>query len=341
MKSQSLYTRLQFVINSYQKIAEPRRRFKIFFWLSVVIIVLATVAEVILEDNPTLVAKIFGTGSKIVIAISTSLAAAALIEIFSGMRDVWIREQTQKDFRAFFGCEYEKKTVAVVIPRFPMKELKGKFPEVFETDLDPSSQAVKRLSEVSDMVLAYGDVKTASDILIAFTQVGLLDRVEMYWDDDLLEKWEAGKEQRIRTFIIVGLYSNRFFWAIYNATSMRQLFKINQGADGSFDFSIAKHIGNAQGWHSPREAEPGKQDHILISKVHMNPHQKAFIVGGITAQGTERIGQFLRENWKTLYDWTDSDLGSHISVKDHEFAMSISMPLPEGVPAPKDCYIYA
>lgn len=336
----NLFTKLQLVINAYQKIAEPRRRFKIFFWLSVIIIVLATVVEVLSVDNPTPIAEILSISSKIVIAISTSLAAATLIEIFSGMRDVWIREQTQKDFRAFFGCEYEKKTVAIVIPRFPMKELKEQFPEVFGKDLDPSSHAVKRLSEVSDMVLAYADVKTASDILIAFTQVSLLDRVEIYWDDDLLEKWQTGKEKRIRTFIIIGLYSNRFFWAINEATGMRKFFKIKISTDGNFDFSIAKHSGDAQGWHTPREAELGKQDHVLISKVYMNSSQKAFIVGGITAQGTERIGQYLRENWKNLYDWTDSDLGSAVSVKDHEFAMSVSIPLPEGDPAPEECYVY-
>lgn len=322
------------LIDAYKKIDQPRRHFKKYFWWSVLIIILSTIGEVLSQGNAEL--GTINVLSKIVTAIATSVAAAALIEIFSGMREVWIKEQTQKEFRAFFGCELIDHSVAIVIPRFPMNELKKRFPEVLDMDLD-SSGAVKRLREVSNMVLAYADVKTASDILIAFSKVNLLHLAEMVWDDDMLEKWIGGQASHIRTFIIIGLQSNRLFGAIRDAPHMSKFFRVTKD-DGKFAFSIAKRSGNVLDWYPPR-METDKQDYVLLSKVEMSSSQKALIVGGITAQGTERIGEYLRENWKTIHNWSDSSSGSQVSVTDREFAMSISVPLPTGVLTPEEWYI--
>lgn len=261
-----------------------------------------------------------------------------MIEIFSGIRDVWIREQTQKDFRDFFGCEYEKESVAIVIPRFPMQELQNAYPGVFDIDLDPSSGAAKRLSEVSDMVLAYADVNAAAEILIAFTQVGLVDWAKMVWDDDTQKDWKGGKTKSIKTFIVIGLYSNRFFGEINQTLGYKKFFKINRTSDGKFEFSIAKHEGESIGWHPPQQTELNR-DHVLIAKVKLNATQKAFIIGGITAQGTQRIGQYLRDNWRRIYEASDSSSGAKLNVQGNEFAMEVSTPLPDGNPYLGECYV--
>jgi hypothetical protein len=333
----NLRTNLRTVLDAYDHIAQPRRRFKIFFNWSVIIIILAIIGQELSEQSPSFGWKIANIVSKIVIAVFTSVAAAALIEIFSGIRDVWIREQTQKEFRDFFGCEYEEDSVEIVIPRFPMKELQRANPEVFGIDLDTSG-AIKRLSEVSDMVLAYADVKTASEILIAFTQVDLVDWAKMVWDDDTQNDWKAGKTRSVKTIIVVGLYSNRFFWEVYQTLGYKKFFKINATPDGSFEFNIAKHEGDAIGWHPPRRAEQNC-DYVLLTKVKLNSTQKAFIVGGITAQGTERIGQYLRDNWRKIYEASDSSSGTKLAVKGNEFAMAISVPLPDGNPSLGECYV--
>lgn len=331
------FRNLQTLLDAYRHIVQPRRRFKIFFNWSVIIIILAIIGQEFSEQEAALSWRIMNIVSKVVIAVFTSVAAAALIEIFSGIRDVWIREQTQKEFRDFFGCEYEKESVAIVIPRFPMQELQEAYPKVFEIDLDTSG-AVKRLSEVSDMVLAYADVNAAAEILIAFTQVGLVDWAKMVWDDDTQKDWKAGKTKSIKTFIVIGLYSNRFFGEINQTLGYKKFFKIDRTSDGKFGFNIAKHEGEAIGWHPFQQTEQNR-DHVLIAKVKLNATQKAFIVGGISAQGTQRIGQYLRDNWRRIYEASDSSSEARINVKGNEFAIAISTPLPDGNPYLGECYV--
>ncbi len=68
----------------------------------------------------------------------------------------------------------------------------------------------------------------------------------------------------------------------------------------------------------------------MLAKVNLKSNQKVLIVGGITADGTGRMGKYLCENWREIYHVPDPNSPHHITVKDNEFAMAISVPLPDG-----------
>ena len=275
--------------------------------------------------------------SIIVVAVSTSVAAAALIEIFSGMQEAWKRENLQKAFREFFGCGLEDNIDAIVIPRFPTKELKELYPDVYDVDLDKTG-ATKRLSEVNDMVLAYADVKTASDILIAFSRVDLLHASNMVWDDTMLARWAAKETSEIKTFIVIGLYSNQFFKMICDAPQISKHFKFESIGENA-QISIAKRVGDSLDWNTPRRFESDRHDFVLISKLRISDTQSALVIGGLTAKGTERIGEYIRENWQNLHGRVDPSSRSGISIKDNEFAMSVLVPMPSGILIPEDLYV--
>jgi len=341
---------------------------------------------------------------KLFIAIATGTTTVALIEISSGIQKIWIEDGKRKEFCELFNCypESNKKT-AIVIPQFPLGNLTKECSEKLLEMIAKDFKSIKRLKETDKLVLALADVRTASNILSAFSEVKLplssMPVIE-YDDQDLI------KNDEYDSFILIGLYSNDFIMRNINDPDIhtnrrvsrlfileskeelkekfgkyedyypilsllpdngcneepkpfKVTFRITQQSLKSLEFekvpedvrkSLEKMINDLpidlDGFlDSLKEVIDKKKlekykssilnnsieyDYVLISKVKLkdNKDRTAIVIGGITAKGTDKIGNYIRHKWKDLYDYVDSKSLERRKkkIEKSEFAAVLQVP---------------
>jgi hypothetical protein len=263
------------------------------------------------------------------LSISTSISAASLIEIFSGIRDVRLKEEKCREFRELLGCdELDPKTinetVALVIPRFQIEKIPE---EVINESLDVES----RKSFISDKAFfAFSDIQCANEILIGFKSQNL-PLPQLTWDDEILEKWKKGKLQGLKALIVIGLWSNRF--STYYSKEHHELFQLETDPKDNLNGIIFKQWnGERYDFEVPdkeiikyQEDSNGDYDYdyVLLAKTHIDSI-KVFFVGGIRGQGTALGGKYLLDNWNNE-EFLREDSNNHLKPNKNQFAMCVKL----------------
>jgi hypothetical protein len=251
--------------------------------------------------------------SQIIVGTSASILAASLIEIFSALRNIWIREADEDFFRFFFGPKSEQGHVAVVIPRFDPntipEETFMKFPD-----------ALKSMFKRDSTFLASSDTKALTNIEILFEQHHS-KRPEVRFADEKLDDLS-----KYETVFFVGLFSNAYLLDKLNNNKLFFLEKEThmQAGDSTLPGLRLAYIDGDELQQHPRSnkakfCNESNNEYGLIAKVS-HDDIKIFVIGGINASLTVKCSEFLLNNWQSIYSLVD-DSRNEIKVEYHDFAI--------------------
>ncbi|HEV7507577.1 MAG TPA: hypothetical protein VGS07_22020 [Thermoanaerobaculia bacterium] len=290
-----------------QKLGEPHSRFKNVFAVSVIALSLSVAATYVSGEAIGL--KFLRGFAQVVIGISASVAAAAMIEIFSGIRILWQKYDRRRQFQKLFNIpdeeshKEESAKVAIVLARFSTG---GGLLDTPNESYATSSQPVKRMREVNDQVFALADVKAASDLMLIFSKLGL--PLPVLEPDEKIVEQLHGNSLSYGTYIAIGLQSNALTMAING--SQPDLFRISDAHSESPKLQIAERDPGKplplEQWSESYDSDRKTYDHVLIARTRLSKDKTLFILGGLEAKGTESVGDFIKVHWEDeLTTWCD------------------------------------
>lgn len=262
--------------------------------------------------------------SNIVVNLTVALFAASLIDLLGIVRRLWQTQRIQREFREFFGFTDSGESVAIVLPRFSssIENIVRKQAELWP-DCD-TPVAISRDYERIEYAAAPDLLATAS-IIEAFTRIGfraptvILDENAQqagFWDEHMPGTGETSDAFRFKTYILIGLFSNRATVENEKRTPGRRYFRLvcspGGPAESRYAIKLATyhdgHLGDQENWREYRRLK-GKEDFALISKRIRPDGKTIFVIGGIDAPATQVAGRYLADKWRQFRRLTDSVTG--------------------------------
>lgn len=232
-----------------------------------------------------------------------ALLAAGLIDVFAQFGKYWQMLVKQGEFRQFFGIgvkETDSAKVAVVLPRFETE------------DQSPVINKLQKIKGYKTLPIRHNyeefavrsDVIAAAEIIAAFSEVALQPPT-IIWDNEALEHIENSRTT-YTTFISVGLLSNVLSNWLSMQTHFNYHFAANTSGDGEdsqFEFLVAKYKDgrlnvNINEWK--KYPEDGKDYGFISNITDTNKNITFFVCGANESNGTQRMGKYIRENWRKL-----------------------------------------
>lgn len=229
-------------------------------------------------------------------------------------------------------------------------------------NLTTDGNIVKRLSEVKEAVLAVADVKTTASITNLFGMKGFIV-TDIIQDDigNLNSKDSCIKinGKQYTTIFVIGLFSNSFL------NEFNKLFPNNYNPPHCFTLSnvdnkrcvtIKKYsheYTNKNNTNTPfqqledsTDFKDTTDDYMGLIAKTIYKETSVIFIGGISAEGTVAIGEFLENDWKEpkheLFNKVKEEIASYngrnkdkegfepITLSDKvDFAISIKLPIPK------------
>jgi hypothetical protein len=271
-------------------------------------------------------------------SIASAVIAAILIGIAARAISVLRVQPKLRKFREFFG--YDKgdgRDIFIVVPFF--KTETGATFDASKTEYLYPEDRVKPCEWLEEQkhietglqtLAAFEDLRSAASLSSLFAeQDGIAPKIvpDSDWDE---ERVRGG---RIYTSIAIGLFSNKVSRKFYHATfadPIDSFISINPLKDSTSGGQIKIRSGSedARNWSSfsdPMLAAPtdGAPVHAVIIKVVDSKNGcTGFIVGGLSEHGTSHAGRFLKDQWETIYNFTDHD-GNRIGNRSFAIVLSI------------------
>lgn len=275
--------------------------------------------------NSVSLAGVLNALVSMVLSISTSVTAAALLDLFFRMRADARFKGEQKTFRTLFNCDLDTRSVAIVLPQFAIN--KGSVEQVIEqivpeqapldfVDWQIHEKAATFTEEYKDIALSdvhsasFCDIVAASRLIAAFAE-NKLPIPDILWDTEIESKL---KETQYQTFIAVGLFSNHLTALVNKQPDLPQrMFRLQVGSKSNsalYDYCriLLQRPGKPeQAWKDfrlkPKTAD-GIPDVALFAKVPF-AGKSVLICGGTTAEATQKLGSYLYEKWQDMSTWQD------------------------------------
>jgi len=282
--------------------------------------------------------------TSVVLSLLVSIWAAMLMEMLAQFRQIWDLQRTQRFFRQLIGINDASKEIAIVLPKFDMpldliwrKQMKS-WPE-YSGDLSSMLQTGLRTDGCTQP-----DLSAAASFLEMFSKIGLPSPA-IIWDDEAFAK-VADPASSYTVLIAIGLFSNNLVGWLNLQTHLNRLFKLDlfwvEEAGQTISASegmikLANHFDmridiNEKKWTEFKIIE-GQTDYGLVAKVRLTEsmgEKTIFLLGGIDAEGTQRMGDFMCREWRNIMTMTDSD--TQMRVDGNEFALVVDIPLDESQP---------
>jgi hypothetical protein len=299
------------------RLDESHSRFKPIFILSLMMLF---VAAGIAQLPPRFLGTAIAIGlAQAFMGVFASIAAAALLEIFSGIRALWQKDESQGLFRELFDIPEESGKVAIVLSRFSTRHLPSNqtSESVGSVDILEEGNVQKRIREVNDQVYASADVKAVADLVLTFSGLGL--PIPILEPDDRIIERLTEDSLPYSTYIALGLQSNLLTMQV---GSSENLFRIFDQLTDEPKLKVARRSPNGTLSHERSESYSSDRtthDHVLLARTRLPEGQTLIIVGGLEAKGTEKVGAFIRKHWRDkMLSWCDS-FGT--SLSGHCFAV--------------------
>ena len=290
--------------------------------------------------------------SQATVGVAASVLAASLIELFSAMRIVWIREEKEvKKFLNFFGKDLEKSKIAIVIPQFSLKELKQvlenlkkeeRIDEEFKNLLKSIGKEENRMIKSSEGFFSSADMQAAANIQILFDRVKIKDFVKPEFiptSEGVNADLNADQIKSYNTLFIIGLFSNNFLCNVVNENGAN-LFELEDNENSETEetggkIKVAERNTNGQiiqlskssqiFANNENENENENEKYGLLARFMCN-NQTIFVIGGIEGDLTVKCSDFLLENWEvSIYDKLGSTCKEGILPPDKNFAVCMKL----------------
>jgi hypothetical protein len=254
--------------------------------------------------------------SQTIVGTSASVLAACLIEIFSAMRIIWIKEEKRKSFMFFFGSDLDQGKAAIIIPKFDSTEIS----QLILPDKLPEVSLLHKFAGNADLsLLSFSDTKAAINIEILFEQNNF-NRPELKFDDENINIDEYN------TLFVIGLHSNSFL--LNNINKKNTLFSLEKSEKvQNTKISKFKIADRSNGQQQPLSSEvtqeysdDGSSQYGLIAKLKCN-RTIIFVIGGNDADMTARCSTYLLEDWENIYKDEDTGCNPRIKFEDRIFAI--------------------
>lgn len=98
----------------------------------------------------------------------------------------------------------------------------------------------------------------------------------------------------IQTYIGIGYFNNEISEWVNRQKSFNDLIEIDKINACFRYYEDSKPV-------ELRANRESNEDYALISRFIINPNKCVFLIGGIEGYGTEKIGEFFKNNWKKVY----------------------------------------
>jgi hypothetical protein len=259
----------------------------------------------------------------IALAFTSTALSAALIEISVRIREVWERVNLIRQFAALFGtADQTSQTAAIVLACFPTKEWPIAKEPLITTDQPYgvteawSKYSLKHLASIHSLGTTMADIEVASDVIAAFSGVGL-PTPKIVWDIHAIAEAQRA-DSTVSTFISVGLSSNVF--SVWVATEKSQAaIKI----DSADTIKVASRFEGADSWTEFRETADKGPRYGLLAKCALENDKTAMVVGGISAEASTLMSSFLSKHWQDILRARDPQ--SNRQVGNSEFSVVVEI----------------
>jgi hypothetical protein len=231
-------------------------------------------------------------------------------------------------------------------------------------NLTKDKSIVKRLSEVKEAVLAVADVKATVSITNLFGMKGFIV-TDIIQDDienllDIKDSCIKINGKQYKTIFVIGLFSNSFLNEFnkeckFNNDNSPHCFTLsNVDNYNERYFNIKKYsheytTNNNTPFQQLKDStdfKDTKDDYMGLIAKTIYKETSIIFIGGISAEGTVAIGEFLENDWKEtkheLFNKVKEEIASYngrnkekegfkpIKLSDKvEFALSIKLPIPK------------
>lgn len=276
--------------------------------------------------------------SSVLLNLSVSVLAAALIELFSQIRRLLEVRKVQRWFREFWGVGETENSTAIVLPKF-----EASVTNVWERTWEKTSQLLENKEPVIPIKGNYplidvgvkSDIVAASGVIAAFNEAAFQSPT-IIWDDQAVKEIDSPLSQ-FKTFISIGLFSNDLVIELNRRYYIDRMFKLHTFWNDTDEKTVAnlncrikiinyreKRLNtNEDDWEN--HDLDSKTDYGLISKIVLPDGKTIFLFGGIDFEATEITGKFLHKNWSEMRRWTD-DITKQ-SIQNLPFTLVIDVPL--------------
>lgn len=341
---------------------DPRIRFlKLLFILSVSSTIAVAVIPNLLRDRPQNILELlqtlrFSLASSFVqnvcIGVLSSVVATCSYEFFDIVNRKWADVNSERELRELFGCEDINQneissSVALVLPARYLKNFT-------QEDADNSSQNLtlenddeyewikdvdKALHNLNSSVAVGVDILVSASIASVFSKYKL-PIPKIIFDNEVIKNKQFKKDspaiKNLKTFIIIGLYSNRLTSWLYQRDIRykgvsQKYFYLERNDNGKtlsehkVDFKIklgsfdqeTHNLLDENKWHhefcacvdllkyGPEYNMVDDKDIALFSKLVSDEggEEKTFvIVGAAGEKGTKELGGHINKQWKKIYE---------------------------------------